>query len=467
MPLSPFHDKANVTKEEELDNDTPLHDDVMQPMTPQTAHITPPDDVAPATSPMLDKHLYKFGEDFSNITRIAEKADNNPVTDVKEFSNIIKTYDSETFIRKLLRQIQLLEQQVVSELVKKLLIKRRITLKFNRVCSQGQVKERGLSQVEARLIEFKTQEIKFCEKIRGLEFDVESKNNKIKHLMNELKKVKKEKEGLDSKLTGFESASKDLDTLLGSQRTDKNKEGLPEFADDTITDYSRPSPSIESNTSDLQNSNSSVSELGESSGSIMSKPMIKFVKAADSPTVIKTNKTETSRKPPVKDDEMYRNTSQSPKVRGNQRNWNNLKSQQLGIDFVMQNKACFKCGHFDHLAYDCGVWVEQGKNWSKNKFAHKNVTPRAVVLKTGRTPIAVNRTNMNVAQPKIRYFVKTSHSNVRRPFQRKSAVRTQSQVPRVSTVCCCCSRQVNTARPKAVINRRNWFNDVKALACWV
>nr|GFB61757.1 hypothetical protein [Tanacetum cinerariifolium] len=38
--------------------------------------------------------------------------------------------------------------------------------------------------------------------------------------------VKKEKEGLDRKLTGFESASKDLDTLLGSQRTDKNKEGL-------------------------------------------------------------------------------------------------------------------------------------------------------------------------------------------------------------------------------------------------
>nr|GEY93543.1 hypothetical protein [Tanacetum cinerariifolium] len=40
------------------------------------------------------------------------------------------------------------------------------------------------------------------------------------------KEVKKEKEGLDSKLTGFESASKDLDTLLGSQRSDKNKEGI-------------------------------------------------------------------------------------------------------------------------------------------------------------------------------------------------------------------------------------------------
>nr|GEX39940.1 hypothetical protein [Tanacetum cinerariifolium] len=157
--------------------------------------------------------------------------------------------------------------------------------------------------------------------------------------------LSKEKEGLDSKLTGFESASKDLDTLLGSQRSNKNKEGLgysvvppppaqvysppkkdmswtglPEFADDTITDYNMPSPIIESNSIDLQNNNSFVSEHEESSKSIISKPMIKFVKADDSPTVIKTNKVETARKSPIRYDEMYRNTSKSPKVRGNQRN---------------------------------------------------------------------------------------------------------------------------------------------------
>nr|GEV22801.1 copia protein [Tanacetum cinerariifolium] len=235
----------------------------------------------------------------------------------------------------------------------------------------------GLSQVEARLVEFKTQEIKFCEKIRSLEFDIEVKNNKIENLMNELEQVKKEKEGLDSKLTGFQSASKDLDTLLGR---------LPEFADDTITDYSRPSPSIESNINDLQNSNSSIFEHGKSSSSIMSKPMIKFVKAANRPTVIKNNKVKTARKSPVKYAEMYRNTSKSPKVRGNQRNWNNLKSQQLGKDFLMKNKACFKCDYFHHLAYDCGIWVEKGKTWPKNNFAHKYVTPRAVLHKTRRTP---------------------------------------------------------------------------------
>nr|GEU56501.1 hypothetical protein [Tanacetum cinerariifolium] len=102
-------------------------------------------------------------------------------------------------------------------------------------------------------------------------------------------------------------------------KKDMSWTGLPEYADDTITDYIRHSPSVESNKSDLQNSNSSVSEHGESSSSILSKPVIKFVKAADCAEV-KTNKVKTARKPSVKYAKMYRTTSKSPKVRGNQRN---------------------------------------------------------------------------------------------------------------------------------------------------
>ncbi|GKC13536.1 hypothetical protein Tco_1010318 [Tanacetum coccineum] len=39
----------------------------------------------------------------------------------------------------------------------------------------------------------------------------------------------------------------------------------------------------------------------------------------------------------------------------------------------------------------------------------------------------------------------------------------------LNVVCCCCSRQVNTARPKAVVNvvRTNRVNAVKASTCWV
>nr|GEU47750.1 hypothetical protein [Tanacetum cinerariifolium] len=152
----------------------------------------------------------------------------------------------------------------------------------------------GLSQVEARLAEFKNQEVKYYEKIRGLEFKVESRANRIESLTNELKLLKKEKEGLDSKLTDFQTAYKDLDTLLESQRSNKNKE------DDTVTDYSRPSPNIESASDDLQNRNPYVTETGASPSNIVSKPFIKFMKATDSPTENKADKVETVRKTTVK-----------------------------------------------------------------------------------------------------------------------------------------------------------------------
>nr|GEY46747.1 hypothetical protein [Tanacetum cinerariifolium] len=135
---------------------------------------------------------------------------------------------------------------------------------------------------------------------------VECRTDRIESLTKELEELKKEKEGLDSKLKDFQLASKNLDNLLESQRSDKNKEGLgysavppspaqvystpkkdmswtglPEFADDTITDYNWPSLAIKSNSDDLQNKNPSATETGASSSTILSKPVIKFVKAAD------------------------------------------------------------------------------------------------------------------------------------------------------------------------------------------
>ncbi|GJZ09264.1 ribonuclease H-like domain-containing protein [Tanacetum coccineum] len=74
---------------EEQDYDIPLHDGVMQPLTPQTVHITPSDDdyVAPATNPILDKQLNEFGKEFSDITRVAKKANCNPVNDEEQFAD--------------------------------------------------------------------------------------------------------------------------------------------------------------------------------------------------------------------------------------------------------------------------------------------------------------------------------------------------------------------------------------------
>ncbi|GJU80221.1 hypothetical protein Tco_1282586 [Tanacetum coccineum] len=103
MPLGLVYNKIKVIREEEQNYDNPLQDHVMQPLTPQTVHITPPDDdyVAPATNPILNKHLNEFGEEFADNTRVYKKIDSNTVNDLKE---PLKTYDFETFIRKLLHQ---------------------------------------------------------------------------------------------------------------------------------------------------------------------------------------------------------------------------------------------------------------------------------------------------------------------------------------------------------------------------
>nr|GEZ34709.1 hypothetical protein [Tanacetum cinerariifolium] len=119
-----------------------------------------------------------------------------------------------------------------------------------------------LAQVEARLAEHRSQELKYCKKIRVLAFQTESRANCIESLTNDLELLKKKKGELETKLTGFQTASKDLDSLFESQRLDKKKEGLGhndvppppaqvysppkkdmswnglfKFKDDTVTDY--------------------------------------------------------------------------------------------------------------------------------------------------------------------------------------------------------------------------------------
>nr|GEX10347.1 putative ribonuclease H-like domain-containing protein [Tanacetum cinerariifolium] len=94
----------------------------------------------------------------------------------------------------------------------------------------------------------------------------------------------------------------------------------------------KPSPTIESTSENNQNRNPSVSETVASP--ITSKPFIKFVKPKDSQSDSKTDKKETPKKPPVKYVEQYRKPNMKPKARGNQRNWNNLKSQQLAHSYT-------------------------------------------------------------------------------------------------------------------------------------
>nr|GFC15737.1 hypothetical protein [Tanacetum cinerariifolium] len=62
--------------------------------------------------------------------------------------------------------------------------------------------------------------------------------------------------------------------------------------------------------------------------------------------------------------------------KGNQRNWNNLKSYQLGPEFVLHKKPCFNCGDFSHLANDCRKRVQRETNRSQNHL-YKSSTHRS------------------------------------------------------------------------------------------
>nr|GFA17725.1 hypothetical protein [Tanacetum cinerariifolium] len=163
-----------------------------------------------------------------------------------------------------------------------------------------------VAQLESRLAEYKEREVKYIKKIKTLEFYRESNRECIETLGKKLETLKLEKDGVDGKLAGFLIASKDLDNLIESQR---------------------PSPTVESTSEDDQNKNSSASENVASP--ITPKPFVKFGKPKDCQSEIKTDKKETPKKPPVKYAEQYRKSNKKPSVRGNQRNWNNLKSYQL------------------------------------------------------------------------------------------------------------------------------------------
>nr|GFC94846.1 hypothetical protein [Tanacetum cinerariifolium] len=149
---------------------------------------------------------------------------------------------------------------------------------------------------------------KYIEKIRTLELYRESNLKYIEKLKNEVETLKEEKDVVDGKLTRLRKSSKDLKDIIESQRSDQVKEGvgynavpppaadlyhspkkdlswtgLPEFADDTVTDYSMPSPTVESTSAEGQNKIFTTAENGESTDSILSKPAVKFVKACDRP----------------------------------------------------------------------------------------------------------------------------------------------------------------------------------------
>ncbi|GJT23318.1 putative ribonuclease H-like domain-containing protein [Tanacetum coccineum] len=162
--------------------------------------------------------------------------------------------------------------------------------------------------------------------------------------------------------------------------------------------------------------------------------------------------------------ELYR--SQRP--RGNQRGWNGQKTDQLGCNFVFNNKACFICGDFDHIQYNC-------------PNAYKHMVPRAVLMKTGlktvknTKPLSTVRSvntarpvstvrcvntvrSHNTAHPKptVSCARPKSHfqNQAQRPFFKYTALTNRSHNQNINTG----RHTVNTFRPNVNTVRARGFN---------
>ncbi|GJY62965.1 putative ribonuclease H-like domain-containing protein [Tanacetum coccineum] len=254
-----------------------------------------------------------------------------------------------------------------------------LIVKLNQTEFTAATYKRGLATIEEQLVTYRKNEVLFSEEVAVLKREVACKDYEINVLKSEFEKVKQEKEGIEFKIKKFDNASKSLNKLLESQITDKSKKGLgynvvppphpliynrPKKLDlsysglDEFKSYGSKDSKLESNIvcdtkSDDSKENSDDSLVKEQ----VSEDTSSFVESSlnvDKETVFLVDKKIEFVKPknhekPVKKSvryaEMYR--SQSP--RGNQRNWNGQKSNQLGSDFVMYNKACFVCGSFDHI----------------------------------------------------------------------------------------------------------------------
>ncbi|GKB19454.1 putative ribonuclease H-like domain-containing protein [Tanacetum coccineum] len=319
---------------------------------------------------------------------------------------------------------------------------------------------------------------------------------------SKFEKVKQEKEGIEFKIEKFNKASKDLGKLLGSQITDKSKKGfgysvvppphpliynrpnkldLSYFGLDEFKGYGTENSKKESKVvcdkkSDDSKENYDNSLVKEQ----VSKDTSSFVESSlnvDKETVFHVDKKVENVKPknhekPVKKSVRYAEMYRSQTPRGNQRNWNGQKSNQLGSDFVMYNKACFICRSFNHVQAQCKYHQRErmvyGNNYNRVNYnytikrthpnAQRNMVPRAVLMKTGLKPFNTART-VNTAHPKsivfsakpMSCFPKTTQSTVRRPFQSKTTLSNKRFTHKVNTAK---AQAVNTARPKTVKTAR-------------
>ncbi|GJT00955.1 putative ribonuclease H-like domain-containing protein [Tanacetum coccineum] len=229
-----------------------------------------------------------------------------------------------------------------------------LIVKLNETEFKASTYKRDLATVEEQLVTFRKNEVLFGEEITVLKREIGFKDYEISVLKTEFEKVKQEKEGIDFKIAKFDNASKDLDKLLASQITDKSKKGLgyhvvvpphplslnaPTKLDLSYSDISKENTDDSLEKEQVSNNeNSSV----ESLTNVVKETVFHAAKKVE---FVKPKNNEKPVRKSVRYAEMYKSQS----LRGNQRNWNGQKSNQLGRNPQLNDKGFVDSGCSRHM----------------------------------------------------------------------------------------------------------------------
>ncbi|GKA35370.1 putative ribonuclease H-like domain-containing protein [Tanacetum coccineum] len=279
----------------------------------------------------------------------------------------------------------------------------------------------------------------------------------------ELEEALKEKDDLKLKLENFEESSKNLTKLINSQLSAKDKTCRESDVDDNpVNDRFKTGEGLHAVPPPY-------------TGNYMPpRPDLSFVglddsvfKSAMSETVTSVPETETSISKTIMD------IVEMPKT---------VRPMLLIIG---------ECGKGYWKREIKPVWNNAQRVNHQNKLTHphpkRNFVPTAVATKSGQVPINAAKQNspraaasistdrpVNDVAPKpkvndalpITYSYFKAHSPVRRPFNQKSASKSNNFKEKVNTVR---FNNITTVGPKAVVSTAegNKDNDVKSSACWI
>ncbi|GJX64930.1 hypothetical protein Tco_0299273 [Tanacetum coccineum] len=293
----------------------------------------------------------------------------------------------------------------------------------------------GLESIEAQLIVHQKNEVVYEEKIAVLEFEVKDKNNAITRFKNKLDETLREKDDLKAKLEQFETSSKNLNKLINSQLSAKDRTGLG-YGDQLNENDSSGSEvfnSVFENCSSDRDGNQANDRFKKgdvyhavpppfTSNYMPSLANLSFARLDDSvyrPTANKTSasvfKVETS-------------ISQTPRV-----------------ESVRSSEVLIK--EWDILTRFGRVPVSAAKQSSLRAAVSTQVN------------IVTNRNQVNVSKPRINTFHK-SHLPIRRPFYKSTTPNTRILNEKINVVRV---NGVNTAGQIAVsVVERNGVTAVKA-----